>query len=136
MLRKINEKAQTAYFQGLQPLRRDIFSSSTGADGGADQDDELAIFSGRKPRTVVTKSNRPPRISPSMSASSSGAVSSAGASAGGLVDDQTYDLRTPVSDEDFAAHFGSGAGAGAEARSARAHGSDGASGVRIERSCA
>ncbi|PAV19603.1 hypothetical protein PNOK_0453700 [Pyrrhoderma noxium] len=38
-----------------------------------------------------------------------------GAGAGGLVDDQTYELRTPVSDEDFAAHFGSGAGAGAGA---------------------
>ncbi|RPD60567.1 hypothetical protein L226DRAFT_612121 [Lentinus tigrinus ALCF2SS1-7] len=66
ILRKINEKAQAAYFQGLQPLRRDIFSTRSTEN----EQDELAIFSGRTPRTVVTKSNRPQRISPSMSSSS------------------------------------------------------------------
>ncbi|KAI0703865.1 hypothetical protein C8T65DRAFT_709179 [Cerioporus squamosus] len=66
VLRKLHEKAQTAYFQGLHPLRPDIFSPR-----GAETDpDELSIFSGRTPRTVVTKSNRPQRISPSMSSSS------------------------------------------------------------------
>ncbi len=65
-MRKLHEKAQAAYFQGLQPLRRDIFSPR----GAEPEQDELSIFSGRTPRTVVTKSNRPQRISPSMSSSS------------------------------------------------------------------
>ncbi|RDX52322.1 hypothetical protein OH76DRAFT_207245 [Lentinus brumalis] len=66
VLRKLHEKAQAAYFQGLQPLRRDIFSPR----GAEPEQDELSIFSGRTPRTVVTKSNRPQRISPSISSSS------------------------------------------------------------------
>ncbi|KAI0752488.1 fungal-specific transcription factor domain-containing protein [Daedaleopsis nitida] len=66
ILRKLLEKAQTAYFQGLQPLRPDIFTPRAAEN----ENDELSIFSGRTPRTVATKSNRPQRISPSMSSSS------------------------------------------------------------------
>ncbi|OJT03642.1 hypothetical protein TRAPUB_5670 [Trametes pubescens] len=64
VIRKLHEKAQAAYFMGIQPLRRDIFTPRAGE---ADHVDELSIFSGRTARTVATKSNRPPRTSPSAS---------------------------------------------------------------------
>ncbi|KAI0708422.1 hypothetical protein C8Q76DRAFT_627233 [Earliella scabrosa] len=66
VITKLLEKAQAAYFQGLQPMRRDIFTPRTAEN----EHDELSIFSGRTPRTVATKSNRPQRISPSMSSTS------------------------------------------------------------------
>ncbi|KAI8996651.1 fungal-specific transcription factor domain-containing protein [Trametes punicea] len=64
VVRKLHEKAQAAYFKGFQPLRRDIFTPRADEN---EQFDELSIFSGRTARTVVTKSNRPSRISPSTS---------------------------------------------------------------------
>ncbi|KAI0325812.1 hypothetical protein GY45DRAFT_1339856, partial [Cubamyces sp. BRFM 1775] len=64
VVRKLLEKAQAAYFKGFQPLRRDIFSPQTDE---SEHFDELSIFSGRTARTVVTKSNRPQRISPTIS---------------------------------------------------------------------
>ncbi|KAI0658141.1 fungal-specific transcription factor domain-containing protein [Cubamyces menziesii] len=67
VVRKLHEKAQAAYFKGFQPLRRDIFTPQ--ADE-SEHFDELSIFSGRTARTVVTKSNRPQRISPSLSSAS------------------------------------------------------------------
>ncbi|KAH9846704.1 hypothetical protein C2E23DRAFT_872217 [Lenzites betulinus] len=84
VVRKLHEKAQAAYFQGFQPLRRDIFASRT---DGADAVDELSIFSGRTARTVATKSNRPPRVSPSASSAgtppdASGAGRGGGAGSG------------------------------------------------------
>ncbi|TBU26314.1 fungal-specific transcription factor domain-containing protein [Dichomitus squalens] len=70
-LRKVLEKAQAAHFQGLQPLRPDIFAPRSAEN----EQDELSIFSGRTARTVATKSNRPQRVSPGMSASSTAASS-------------------------------------------------------------
>ncbi|EIW53168.1 uncharacterized protein TRAVEDRAFT_39946 [Trametes versicolor FP-101664 SS1] len=82
VIRKLHEKAQAAYFKGFQPLRRDIFTPRTDEN---DHLDELSIFSGRTARTVATKSNRPQRISPSVSSTSAGTpteVSAQGSQAG------------------------------------------------------
>ncbi|KAI1786226.1 fungal-specific transcription factor domain-containing protein [Ganoderma leucocontextum] len=81
-LRKLQEKAQAAYFKGLQPLRTDIFTPRSAEN----EQDELSIFSGRTARTVATKSNRPQRVSHSVpstattSETSSPATSHSGAS--------------------------------------------------------
>ncbi|KAI9068189.1 hypothetical protein FKP32DRAFT_1609038 [Trametes sanguinea] len=80
VVRKLHEKAQAAYFKGFQPLRRDIFTPR-GADD-SEHFDELSIFSGRTARTVVTKSNRPHRISPSVSSSAAASATPSDASPG------------------------------------------------------
>ncbi|KAI0767708.1 hypothetical protein C8Q74DRAFT_1318239 [Fomes fomentarius] len=60
ILRKLLDKAHAAHFQGLQPLRRDIFTPRTAEP----EHDELSIF-------IATKSNRPQRTSPSVNSSAS-----------------------------------------------------------------
>ncbi|KAL7284825.1 hypothetical protein ACG7TL_002135 [Trametes sanguinea] len=80
VVRKLHEKAQAAYFKGFQPLRRDIFTPRGDEN---EHFDELSIFSGRTARTVVTKSNRPHRISPSVSSSATPSDASPGHSQAG-----------------------------------------------------
>ncbi|KAH9934548.1 uncharacterized protein BXZ73DRAFT_45830, partial [Epithele typhae] len=75
VLRKMHDKAQMAYFQDLQPLPPNIFQTHMDAQTL----DELAIFSGRTPRTIMTKSGREPlRLSQAGSTQSLVSVFAAG----------------------------------------------------------
>ncbi|KAI0672081.1 fungal-specific transcription factor domain-containing protein [Trametes maxima] len=95
VVRKLHEKAQAAYYKGFQPLRRDIFASQT--DEG-EHFDELSIFTGRTARTVATKSNRPQRISPSVSSAGTPPGASGHGSQTGSSDSDTRNSQSPAAE--------------------------------------
>ncbi|GBE83316.1 hypothetical protein SCP_0503640 [Sparassis crispa] len=55
IVRRLHEKAYSTYTQGIQPVRKDIFTPRAQKE---ESQDELSIFSGRTPRTVATKTGK------------------------------------------------------------------------------
>ncbi|KAI0356832.1 hypothetical protein OH77DRAFT_1588729 [Trametes cingulata] len=95
VVRKLHEKAQAAYYKGFQPLRRDIFTPHSDEN---EHFDELSIFSGRTARTVVTKSNRPQRISPSVSSAATPPEASGHRSQTGSGDSDGRNSQSPAAE--------------------------------------